>query len=128
MLEFAAGLPTEYKVKNFATKRILRHAFDNRIPREIISRKKAGFPIPFAQWMRKELRQEIRDTLLSTKALGRGYFTRAGVEKLLSHGDQGQPVSKEIFSLLTLELLHSQFTDRPQYAKSIRSDPALVLN
>ena len=128
LLEFAAGLPTEYRVKNFATKRILRHAFYNHIPREIISRKKAGFPLPLAQWMREELRQEIRDTLLSAKALGRGYFTRAGVEKLLAHGDQGQPVSKEIFALLTLELLHTQFTDRPQHARSIRSERALVLN
>jgi asparagine synthase (glutamine-hydrolysing) len=49
--------------------------------------------------------------LLDTKTLGRGYFKRGGVEKLLAAGDNGQPVTKEIFSLLTLELLHQQFID-----------------
>ena len=111
LLEFAAELPTQYKVKNLVTKRILRHAFGERIPQEIVYRKKAGFPIPMGRWMRKELRQEVRDVLLSTKALGRGYFARAGVERLLADSDKGQSVSKEIFSLLTLELLHSQFVD-----------------
>ena len=117
LLEFAAALPTEYKIKNLVTKRILKRAFGKRIPQEIIRRKKAGFPIPMAQWLRKELRQEVRDILLSTKALGRGYFSRAGIEQLLAHCDQGRPVSKEIFSLLTLELLHLKFTDAPQYSK-----------
>ena len=116
LLEFAATLPTEYKVRNLATKRILKRAFGKRIPQEIIRRKKAGFPIPMAQWIRKELRQEVRDILLSTRGLSRDYFTRTGIEKLLAHSDQGQPVSKEIFSLLTLEFLHLKFTDTPQYS------------
>ena len=128
LLEFASGLPPEYKVRSLATKRILKHAFGERIPQEIIRRRKAGFPIPMERWIRKELRQEVRDVLLSTKALGRGYFTRSGIERLLAHSDQGRPVSKEIFSLLTLELLHAQFIDRPQYAKKVRSEPLLVLN
>lgn len=128
MLEFAARLPIEYRVKNLTTKRILRHAFRNHIPREIINRKKAGFPIPLARWIRKELRQGVRDTLLSAKALGRGYFTRVGVERLLAQGDAGQPVSKEIFALLTLELLHSQFSDRPREGDIVRSELALVSN
>jgi asparagine synthase (glutamine-hydrolysing) len=128
LLEFAAGLPTNYKVKNMATKRILKQAFGKRIPQEIIRRKKAGFPIPMAQWMRKELRGHVRDVLLSRKALERGYFNRAGVEKLLADSDQGRPVSKEVFSLLTLELLHTQFIDETQPAKVTRPAGALVLN
>jgi asparagine synthase (glutamine-hydrolysing) len=112
MLEFAAGLPTSYKVKGLATKRILKHAFGNRIPQEIIRRKKAGFPIPIQRWVQNELRGQVHDVLLSKKSLDRGYFKKSGVEKLLTAGDQGRPVAKEIFSLLTLELLHQEFIDR----------------
>lgn len=111
LLEFAAGLPTDYRVKGLATKRILKHAFGKRIPQEIIRRKKAGFPIPIQRWVQKELRQPVRDVLLSRKCLDRGYFKKVGVEKLLAQGDAGRPVAKEIFSLLTLELLHGQFID-----------------
>ena len=112
MLEFAASLPTDFKVKGLTTKRILKHAFRNRIPTEIIKRKKAGFPIPIQRWVQNELRQQVHDVLLSKKSLERGYFKKSGVEKLIAAGDQGQPVAKEIFSLLTLELLHQEFIDQ----------------
>lgn len=111
LLEFAATLPTDYRVKGMATKRILKEAFGKRIPMEIIKRKKAGFPIPIAQWCQKDLREPVRQVLLSQKALDRGYFTRRGIEQLLAAGDAGRPVAKEIFSLLTLELLHQRFVD-----------------
>ena len=111
MLEFAASLPPDYRVKGLATKRILKKAFAGRIPAEILRRKKAGFPIPIERWTQRELRDQVRDVLLSKKALDRGYFTRRGIEELLSLGSAGQPVAKEIFSLLTLELLHTQFVD-----------------
>ena len=112
LLEFAASLPPAYKVKGLKTKRILKEAFGKRIPVEILKRKKAGFPIPIARWVQKELRDQVHEVLLSQKSLGRGYFRREGVEKLLALGDQGRPVAKEIFSLLTLELLHQRFIDQ----------------
>jgi asparagine synthase (glutamine-hydrolysing) len=117
LLEFAATLPPDYRVKGLATKRILKHAFGKRIPKEIIKRKKAGFPIPIAKWCQEDLRDRVRDVLLDQKALGRGYFTKRGVEQLLAAGDAGRPVAKEIFSLLTLELLHQRFVDPGNFNK-----------
>jgi asparagine synthase (glutamine-hydrolysing) len=111
LLEFAASLPTDFKVRGMETKRILKHAFRNVIPSEIIHRKKAGFPIPIQRWVQNELREKVREVLLSQKFLGRGYFKKVGIERLLTASEQGQPVAKEIFSLLTLELLHQQFVD-----------------
>lgn len=111
VLEFAAALPTQFRVNGLQTKRVLREAFGNRIPKEIIQRKKAGFPIPIATWTQNELREPVRDMLLSKRALDRGYFNKRGVEQLLQLGDQGRPLAKEIFSLLTLELLFNQFVD-----------------
>jgi asparagine synthase (glutamine-hydrolysing) len=111
ILEFAASLPTEYRVRGFKTKRILKEAFGKRIPKEIIQRKKAGFPLPIEKWTRNELREQVRDVLMDQRCLGRGYFKRSGIEKLLTLGNSGQPVAKEIFSLLTLELLLTQFVD-----------------
>lgn len=112
VLEFAASLPPAYRVKGLTTKRILKETFREHIPREIIERKKAGFPIPIERWIERELRDQVQEVLLSRRFLDRGYFRRSGVAKLLALGDQGQPVTKEIFSLLTLELLHREFADR----------------
>jgi asparagine synthase (glutamine-hydrolysing) len=109
VLEFAARLPAEYKVKGLGTKRILKRAFQNRVPTEIIKRKKTGFPVPYDSWLRTNMRSYVRDVLCSKRALERGYFGRKAIEKLLARCDQGEPVAKEIFSLLTLELWHTQF-------------------
>jgi len=111
VLEFAAGLLPHYKVRGLATKRILKNAFRNRIPKEIIQRKKAGFPIPIGRWLRRELREPVRQVLLSQQCLNRGFFRKDAIENLLASGDAGHPVDKEIFSLLTIELLLQRFVD-----------------
>src|ERR1700739_2207394 len=46
LLEFAAALPSSYKVRKFVTKYILKKALKDRIPRKIMNRKKTGFPVP----------------------------------------------------------------------------------
>lgn len=111
LLEFAASLPTEFKVKGFETKRILKTAFANRIPREIIERKKVGFPVPIEQWLRSDLKAYVHDILLSEKCLSRGYFKREAVTRLVDDCFAGRAVTAQIFSLLALELWHRKFVD-----------------
>jgi asparagine synthase (glutamine-hydrolysing) len=109
VLEFAASLPPEYKVRGLHTKRILKKAFEKHVPEQILKRKKTGFPVPYARWLRGPLRDYVRGTLLDGMIVKCGYFERGGIEKLLSRSDAGEQLSKEIFSLLTLELWHEQF-------------------
>jgi asparagine synthase (glutamine-hydrolysing) len=116
VLEFAATLPPAFKVKGRMTKRVLKRAFHGRVPPEILTRKKTGFPVPFGRWLEKELREFVSDTLLSSKALARGYFRREGVEQVLAPGGRNGVSSGEIFSLLILELWHRQFVDRSEVA------------
>lgn len=107
VLEFAAALPPEFKVTASTTKRVLRRAFQNRVPAEILARKKAGFPVPYDQWLKRDLRDFVHDTLLSSKALSRGYFQRHSLEGILNRSD----AAPEVFSLLVLELWHQRFVD-----------------
>ncbi len=55
VLEYAASLPTDFKLNGFTTKYILKKAFEGRVPHEILYRKKTGFPVPYEQWMSSEL-------------------------------------------------------------------------
>lgn len=111
VLEFAAGLPPHYKVRGLAMKRILKSAFRNRIPPQILQRKKAGFPIPIKKWLLNDLREPAKEVLLSPQCLNRGFFRKEAIEKLFSAGDAGIPVDKEIFSLLAIEMLIQRFVD-----------------
>jgi asparagine synthase (glutamine-hydrolysing) len=114
VLEFAASLPSNFKVHGWTTKYIVKKTLNGRVPKKIVNRKKTGFPVPYEKWLRTDLKDWVRDILLDSKTLSRGYFQRAGVEKLLTldsnHGSGGY--SKEIFSLAVLELWHREFLDQ----------------
>jgi asparagine synthase (glutamine-hydrolysing) len=111
VLEFAAALPQQYKVQGFTTKRILKEAFEGRVPAEILGRKKTGFPVPVESWLNRDLKDFVRDILLDRKTQQRGYFERGAIEKLLDSPAGSSGNASELFSLVTLELWHRQFLD-----------------
>ena len=113
VLEFAASLPAHYKVQGRETKRALKAAFAKVLPEEILTRKKAGFPVPFDSWLRGELNGRVRDVLLSNRARQRGFFQPRAVERLLASHREGQDLPKEVFSMLALEYWHEQFVNGP---------------
>ena len=121
VLEFAASLPTNFKVHNFTMKYILKKAFGDRIPKAILTRKKTGFPVPYALWLRTELKQWVREILFDRRTLDRGYFKRSEIERLVSENQQTGEFSKEVFSLVTLELWHRTFLETP-----IAAPPAMA--
>jgi asparagine synthase (glutamine-hydrolysing) len=120
VLEFAASLPPEHKVHGRQTKRVLKAAFARALPREILTRKKAGFPVPYDHWLRGELADNVRDLLLSSRAQNRGYFQSEVMSHLLRVHQQSGRYAKELFSLLVLELWHHQFMDQHPDAPNVR--------
>jgi asparagine synthase (glutamine-hydrolysing) len=111
VLEFAASLPPEFKVRGKETKRILKSAFANVLPTEVINRKKAGFPVPYEGWLRSEFNDQMRDLLLSNRAQSRGLFQPDDLRRLLQAASQDSEHAKQLFCLVTLELWHREFLD-----------------
>jgi len=112
VLEFAASLPPQFKVEGAQTKRVLKAAFAKVLPPEVLNRKKAGFPVPYAAWLRNGLKHKVEEVLLSDRAAARGYVRRRELESLLRGGSERGGHPKEVFSLLTLELWHRAFLDQ----------------
>jgi len=109
VLEFAASLPENFKVHGFTTKYVFKEALRNRVPKEILERRKAGFPVPYEAWLRTELKDWAANVLLDRETLSRGYFNRGCIEKLIQEDSQSHMRSKEILSLVSLELWHRAF-------------------
>ena len=112
VLEFAASLPPSYKLKGFTPKYILKKAMAQKIPKEILSRKKAGFPVPYEGWLRNDMKKVVWDVLTDRRTIERGYFRKESVEEMLRANSHGANYSKEIFSLLNLELWQRTFLER----------------
>jgi asparagine synthase (glutamine-hydrolysing) len=116
VLEFAASLPPDYKVKGRQSKRVLKKTFAGRVPEKILTRRKAGFPVPYGRWLANDLRELVNDTVLSSRAVGRGYFRRAAIADVVQRGTAAGGASTELFALLVLELWHQRFADASQPA------------
>jgi asparagine synthase (glutamine-hydrolysing) len=109
VLEFAAALPSNLKIRGFTTKYLAKKVLRNRVPAQILDRPKAGFPVPYEAWLRKELRGWVREILLDRQTTNRGYFDTRSLKRWLSASEDQGGNFKEIFSLVTLELWHRSF-------------------
>lgn len=111
-MEFAAGIPAEMKLKGLTTKYILKEALRNILPDEVLFREKMGFGVPIDYWFRNELKGMVYDTLLSEKAVSRGYFKKESIKKILDeHVSEKWNWHNHIWNLLMLELWHRMFID-----------------
>jgi asparagine synthase (glutamine-hydrolysing) len=109
LMEFAASLPTSAKASLGRRKRILRKAYRNRIPQEILRGKKRGFAVPLSSWFRTDLRDYVGDTLLSKNSQTGEYLAREGIEALIDDHTAGRADrSGKLWSLLMLELWHRE--------------------
>ncbi len=113
-LEFAASIPPGLKLKDGTqSKYILKKAVEPYLPHEVIYRPKMGFGVPIEHWFRHELRDMVRDILLSRQAVERGYFQRKYIENMLDgHQRRGESWHYMIWNLLMLELWHLMFIDQ----------------
>ena len=113
-VEWATGLPAEWKLRGGVQKYILRKLAERvGVPREALYRKKQGFALPLVHWMRHELRDLIMTVLLEPKTMQRGYLNPAGVRQLLDEHFRGRrDHSDTIWRLLMFELWHRNFLER----------------
>ncbi len=112
VMEFAASLPVSYKIRGGVKKYILRKAFSGMLPDNILKRRKMGFGVPVGRWFRGELKDFMRETLLSRSCSGRGYFRPGCVKGLVEdHINGKRDLSFQLWALLNLELWHKKFMD-----------------
>jgi len=113
LVEWAARLPDRYKVRGLEGKVLLKRLARRLIPREVVDRPKVGFTVPLAPWFRGPLRELLADTLLSPACLGRGYYDPAVLRRTLEdHLEGRRDGSRELWTLLTLELWHRAYIDQ----------------
>lgn len=113
LVEFAARIPSKFKLKGMTSKYILRKAFKKILPRQTLNREKSGFGVPIGRWLRDELKSYAYEVLLSQESINRGYFKKEAIKKLLDQHASGKfNHGERIWALLNLELWHRRFIVR----------------
>lgn len=112
VIEFAASLPSSLKMGRFETKSLLKKVAARLVPKEVIYRKKMGFGVPVGKWFRGEMKEFVRESLLSEKSLNRGIIKPEVLRKYVDeHTDGTRDHAFRIWTLLMLELWFQRFID-----------------
>lgn len=112
VIEFAASLPENLKMKRFQTKYLLKKVAARLVPREVVYRQKMGFGVPIGKWFRGEMKDFVHSVLLSEVALKRGITNPATVARWIHEHETGTADhTHRIWGLLMLELWFQQFID-----------------
>ncbi len=113
LARFAARLPDRFLAHGRGGKRVLRAAMRKILPREILSRRKFGFRVPFSDWFRGRYRSELRDLLASDASSTARLCDRAALDHLLDeHLDGRRNNERILWTLANLELFLRAF--RPE--------------
>ncbi|MGH8055826.1 MAG: asparagine synthetase B family protein, partial [Candidatus Entotheonellia bacterium] len=110
MVEFAASLPAQLKLRGLRKKYLLKRTMAGRLPPQVLQGKKRGFNVPIPLWLRHELRDLVHD-LLSPKAVKEAGLFRPEVVSalLLDHEQMRADYSRNIWGLLMFTLWYEAY-------------------
>jgi asparagine synthase (glutamine-hydrolysing) len=112
LVELAARMPVNLKLRGLKRKYILKRAAESLLPKDVVWRKKAGFGAPVRSWLRGALRPMVEDLLSEETVRRRGLFRPAEVRRIIDANLSGrEDYNLQVFQLLTLELWQRTFLD-----------------
>lgn len=111
VFEFAASIPTKYKIADGTTKHVLREAMKDELPRDVQRRKKLGFPVPTRHWLKNEFYEWAR-TLITESHIDQ-WLDRTLVLNMLEQHKEGQADhGRKIWTILIFILWHRIFIEQ----------------
>lgn len=114
LVEFAARLPVRMKLRGLTTKYVLRQAMRNHLPKEILTRKKMGFPVPVGSWLRGAFRHIVDDYVLSPRTRERNIFNADYVQNLVARHMSGENHDERLWALINFEIWQRRFIDQEE--------------
>ena len=111
-VEFAAQLPTQYKLHRLTTKYLLKKAALKVLPKQIVYRKKKGFGIPVAKWICEDMKGMFLHYLSQDRLKKDGLFQYPFIERLLyEHWSYQKDNRKLLWTLLIFQLWKERWID-----------------
>jgi asparagine synthase (glutamine-hydrolysing) len=105
IVEFAAGLPADLKIRGSQQKFVLRQLMKHKLPSSILRREKIGFDIPAHEWLRGPLRPLLLDTLEKGASEHAGIFRLSGIETCVrKHLERRANLGYHLWGLMILFL------------------------
>ena len=110
MVELAGRIPSSLKLRGLTMKHVLKRALRGLLPREILARRKQGFGVPLAPWLRGPLRGLMQEWLEPGRVAEVGLFEPAAVERLVGEHVSGRRSHQKIlWALLVFDAWRERY-------------------
>ncbi len=90
LIEYSARIPTNMRLRRYTTKYLLKRLAERYVPREVLYRRKRGFVLPVAAWLRGELAVYLEAALQSPLILEHAWLRPEFVAQMLSEHKTGK--------------------------------------
>jgi asparagine synthase (glutamine-hydrolysing) len=113
LLEYSVNLPLHYKVSGKTQKYLMKKVLERYLPKELVYRRKWGFPAPIGDWLYKDLGYLIDRWLTRDQLQKHGLFDPLFVEKLLKEFRAGKKFHyKRIWSIIVFQMWYAAYFER----------------
>lgn len=105
IVEFAAKLPLDLKIRGGSLKYLLRRVMKGKLPETVLTRSKQGFDIPAHHWFRTALKPLLLDTVTEREVRHSGVLQWDAVKALMDdHMERRANYGYHLWGLLTFFL------------------------
>jgi asparagine synthase (glutamine-hydrolysing) len=114
IIEWSYLIPDRDKIRGLTNKFVVKQVANSWLPTDIVNRKKVGFGVPVAEWLRnpKGLGGYL-DILRENRSLDRSFADRKTVNMMITdHMSGRQDHSQILWGMLNLELWQRMFIDQ----------------
>lgn len=105
VMEYAAQIPSNLKLNSGEKKYLLKECFKPLLPDDILYRKKMGFSVPLASWLRDAVKDIAAQSFFDGNGAVEAFFDKAAVKKVWDEHQSGRyDHSSPLWSLLMFSL------------------------
>jgi asparagine synthase (glutamine-hydrolysing) len=129
LVEFAASLPENYKVRGSQLKFLLKELMKDKLPAPILRRKKEGFDIPAHDWFRGVLKPLLLDTVTERVVKETQIFRWDAVQSVIKrHLERRENLGYHLWGLLILFLWLKRWNIQTQSESEVASKKVVSLS
>jgi len=110
MVEYAATIPGELKIREGAVKDVLKKAVSSLLPSGITDRPKEGFVLPIFNWMQEKYKGYCEEVLSPDRVKSHGFFNCGVVQNHLQRYKDGEnTLNGRIWNLMMFQLWWEEY-------------------
>lgn len=105
LVDFVFSLPSNWKLRNGNRKSLLKDAYRDAIPKQILQRKKRGFEVPLGDWLKGPLSGMVNELLSKNAIEDHGVLNYKKVESIIGRSRSKDPgdASYLVWSMLVFQ-------------------------